>query len=104
MMRKVFYSLVLTFSIIFLNSCAYPGLLLGVGGTTYGIYKEANAHYPDKIPDLPDIPNISNFLQSPFSKNTSKATDDVNNEFGFECTKEVNNKEQSDCFNKFKKS
>ena len=100
-MRQVFYSLVSTFLIIFLNSCAYPGLILGIGGTTYGVYKEANTHYPEIVPDIPDIPNISNFLQSPFNKNTSnfnkntsKVTADFNNEFGFECTKEVNNSDE----------
>jgi len=92
-------------SILFLNSCAVvPAALIGGGGTLYGVHKEAKAHYPDVVPGLPVLPDFQNFSKASTDHTELKSSVDINQKYGFDCTKQKNDKNQSECFDQFAKS
>jgi len=104
LMGKYFNFLTATFSILFLNSCAVSGIAIGVGGTLYGIHYEANAHFPDKVPDLPEFPKLSNIFKLSKDSDLAKSSVKADAEYGFDCTKSTEFKDSSQCFERFIKS
>ena len=75
-MRKKITSLAIIFPILSLNSCAVVALV-SLGGLGLAAYEETKPHAPNILP------------------NSQKPSEKTDNQYGFDCTKDQNDKNSS---------